>query len=67
MRVPIFRVVSDDDPFDPDYPCALSHATLIDLQNHGDLPGLDVDSIRVGQFVTVGGGAAQQFTITRIR
>lgn len=66
MRVPIYRVTNDDDPSDYAYPLAIAHD---DLPDDGFVPtvrtlarGLDV-----GQNVTIGGGAAPQFTLTRIR
>jgi len=65
MRVPIFKVVCDDEPISMDYPCAVSRATL---EANGDWLTVEaVMGLRVGQDVTVGGGAAVQFTLTRIR
>ena len=77
MRVPIFKIVNDDDPMDYYYPCAVSLQTLYD---NGD-PAYDAVYTNVnppawtprfallerGCSVTVGGGAAPQFTLTRIR
>ena len=65
MRVPIFRIVNDDDPSDYTYPCALSEPQLRDVGER-EVYNLAV-TLGVGESVTVGGGAAVQFTITRIR
>ena len=64
MRVPIFRVTCDDDPSDPAYPCAVSLQTIY---MNGDSVIDDVSGLRKGESDTVGGGAAVQFTLTRIR
>ena len=77
MRLPIFKVRNDDDPLDPQYPIAVSLQTLYD---NGD-PAYDAVYTNVnppawapcfvllerGCSVTVGGGAAVQYTIKRIR
>ena len=67
MRVPIFRVSCDDDPSDYSYPCAVSLDTLRELCDDGDPTYMDVCDCAIGQSVTVGGGAAVQFTLKRIR
>ena len=64
MREPIYRVTNDDDPGDYIYPIAVSWRTLAE---NGDTAILDVAPLKVGQSVTIGGGAAVQFTMTRIR
>ena len=63
MRVPIFRVVCDDDPSDCRYPCGVS------LDDLGEEPDVYADAavLPVGESMTVGGGAGVQFTLTRIR
>jgi len=70
MREPIYRVTNDDDPLDYDFPCAVSLATLEQRYQDGD----DIDgsyprtlALAMGESITMGGGAAVQFTITRIR
>lgn len=63
MRAPIFRVTSNDYS-DPAYPLAVSLPTL--CQN-ADPAYDDVCKLRVGETVTVGGGAFEQFTVERIR
>lgn len=66
-RNPIFRVTNDDDPGDYDYPMAATWAQVEEgLRADGDALAR-VREARVGERVTVGGGAAVQFTITRIR
>jgi hypothetical protein len=67
MRVPIFRVVNDDDQMDYQFPCGVSLDTLRELRDEGDPTYFDVCDCAIGQSVTVGGGAAVQFTLTRIR
>lgn len=65
MRVPIYRVSCDDDPSDYQFPRAVAWP---DLVASGDTQTVDaVLLLPVGQSVTVGGGAAVQFTIERIR
>lgn len=78
MRVPIFRVVCDDDPTAK--PFAVSLQTLYEQSKDGD-PTFDQVYTNVnppcwtpcfvplerGCSVTVGGGAGVQFTLTRIR
>ena len=65
MRTPIFRVTNDDDPLDYTYPCALSEPQLRDVDEREVYE--QASALTVGQSVTVGGGAAVQFTIERIR
>jgi len=65
MRLPIFKITNDDDPGDYTFPRMVSWP---DLVASGDTQTVDaVLLLPVGQSVTVGGGAAVQFTITRIR
>ena len=63
MREPIYRIVNDDDPSDYAYPMA---ATRDNFAGEPDIYA-DVVPLVVGESVTIGGGAAVQFTITRIR
>ena len=63
MRLPIFKITNDDDPMDCETPCAV---TLDAFAGEYDVYA-DVQPLLVGQSVTVGGGAAVQFTLTRIR
>jgi len=77
MRVPIFKITNDDDPGDYAFPRAVSLQTMYDNAD----PAYDAVYTNVnppawiprfvllerGCSVTVGGGAAVQFTITRIR
>ena len=65
MRVPIYRITNDDDPLDYEYPVAVSWTTLVDSGDTQTV--LDVAPLARGQSVTVGSGAAVQFTLTRIR
>ena len=68
MRQPVYRVICDDDPLDPDYPIAVTPASLIETGDTETFAALyEAAPIRVGDSVTVGGGAAPQFTLTRIR
>jgi len=65
MRIPIFRVVCDDDPSDTSYPCAVSARTI---RENGDFETLAaITFLPMGESITVGGGASVQFTLTRIR
>ena len=63
MREPIYRITNDDDPSDYAYPMA---ATLENFDGEPDVYA-DVQPLGVRESVTVGGGAAVQFTILRIR
>ena len=63
MREPVYKIVNDDDPMDYEYPLA---ATLENFDGEPDVYA-DVQPLAVRESVTVGGGAAVQFTITRIR
>jgi len=63
MREPVYKIVNDDDPSDYAYPMA---ATLENFDGEPDVYA-DVQPLAVRESVTVGGGAAVQFTITRIR
>jgi hypothetical protein len=55
MRVPIFRLVNDDDPMDYEYPRAVSAGHVMDW----DWPEerREVLALEVGQSATIGGGA----------
>ena len=65
MREPIYRVVNDDDPMDYEHPCAVSLATI---RGNGETDlADDLSVLRVGASLTIGGGAAVQHTLTRIR
>lgn len=61
---PTYRIVNDDDPADFTYPCECSLADLVDTGDDETLRA--VSPLARGESVTVGGGAAVQFTITRI-
>jgi len=65
MRTPIFKITNDDDPGDYQYPCALSEPQLRDVDEREVYD--QAIALLVGQSVTVGGGAAVQFSIKRIR
>jgi hypothetical protein len=65
MRIPIYKVRNDDNPLDPQYPIALSEPQLRDVDEREVYD--QAIALLVGQSVTVGGGAAVQFTIERIR
>jgi len=61
MRLPIFKVVCDDEPLSMDYPCAVSADAI---RRNGDFETLAaITFLRVGASITVGGGAAVQFTL----
>lgn len=67
MRLPIFKIVNDDDPMDYVYPVSLTPIALKDTAALDDETLDECLGLRTGESVTVGGGAAPQFTITRIR
>ena len=62
VREPIYRIVCDD-LSDYAYPMA---ATRENFDGEPDVYA-DVVPLAIGESVTIGGGAAVQFTITRIR
>jgi len=65
MRERVYKITNDDDPMDCYYPLATTGASILFA---GDVETYDaMRPLRPGQSVTVGGGAAVQFTITRIR
>ena len=65
MRAPIFKITNDDDPMCIDYPMALSLAQIRDADEENIVHWSE--RARVRESMTVGGGAAVQFTIERIR
>jgi hypothetical protein len=65
MREPVYKIVNDDDPGDYAYPMAVSARTIREAGDFETLAAITFLPVR--QSVTVGGGAAVQFTITRIR
>ena len=69
MRTPIFRIVNDDDPMDYVYPCTVTINAFdgLDYYNPQDRILDRISALSVNESVTVGGGAAVQFTIERIR
>jgi len=65
MREPVYKIVNDDDPSDYAYPMAVSASTI---RKSGDFETLAaITFLPISESITVGGGAAVQFTITRIR
>jgi len=64
MRERVYKITNDDDPMDYQYPKALP---LVAFAQGRPNPFREVAALAVKQSVTVGGGAAVQFTITRIR
>lgn len=62
-----FRIVNDDDPMDVNLADGQDVISLGDLRDLGDTETIHaVRNLRIGKSVTVGGGAAVQFTLTRI-
>ena len=67
VRQPVYRVTCDDFS-DPAYPLAVTPAGLIEAGDTETFAALyDAAPLHVGDSITVGGGAAVQFTLTRIR
>lgn len=67
MRTPVFKVTNDDDPMDYEFPIGVTLSGLADCFDHKADDYAPARALRVGESFTVGGGAAVQFTITRIR
>jgi len=67
MRVPIFKITNDDNPMDYAYPLMTEGRDFADANENDPALVSEVLGLRVGSSVTVGGGAAVQFTIQRIR
>ena len=67
MRVPIFKITNDDDPMDYEYPQIVTQDSFYDDDGYDPPLSYQVGVLSVGSSITVGGGAAVQFTITRIR
>jgi hypothetical protein len=65
MRTTIYRIQNDDDPLDYQYPMALSLAQLRDADEPEVWPV--ASRLMVGESFTIGGGAAVQFSVKRIR
>lgn len=65
MRTPIFKVICDDEPISMDYPCAITPSQY--KPGEDDEVLASIAGLSVGESRTIGGGAAVQFTITRIR
>lgn len=61
----VYRIVNDDDPMDVDFPAEVTLTGFVALGE--DDVTVAVRGLAVGESVTVGGGAAVQFTITRVR
>ena len=67
MRTPIFKITNDDDPLDYAYPVVVTLDGIVDDDGFEPSVRALCGPLAVGQSVTVGGGAAGQFTIERIR
>lgn len=66
--MPRYFIANDDDPMDMDLADGREYATLQDFVDAGDEETLRaVAPLAPGESVTVGGGAATQYTLTRIR
>lgn len=67
MRAPIYRITNDDDPNDYDYPMAANLAQIEEALTLNPDSFIAISALNVGEEVAIGGGAAVQFTIERIR